>query len=306
MPNTPDTPPTMHTDFDLQARIGQLFVYPVKSCGAVEVSEALLTETGLEFDRAWMVVDEKNEFVTQRQLPRMCLVQPQLKHTDMVLRAPGMLTLHIALDKVEQACRASVWGQDCAAYDMGDLAAQWFTDFLMHERPVGMPAHKLRLVRFDPEHLRLSNTKWTNNVEALNQFSDGYPILVAGQASLDELNKRLVAHNHTAVAMQRFRPNIVLDGLEAHDEDRVGSLRIATQEGGVELALVKPCPRCPIPNVNPLTGVPSPEVGDTLQTYRQDARLEGAVSFGMNAITLSGALQVLRVGQTVQGTWMFV
>jgi uncharacterized protein len=71
------------------------------------------------------------------------------------------------------------------------------------------------------------------------------------------------------------------------------------------LALVKPCPRCPIPNVNPLTGVPSPEVGDTLQTYRQDARLDGAVSFGMNAITLAGVEQVLRVGQTVRGGWAF-
>jgi uncharacterized protein len=297
------TPTT--TAHDFEARISQLFVYPVKSCGAVQVNEALLTDTGLEFDRAWMVVDEKNEFVTQRQLPRMCLIQPQLKHTEMVLRAPGMLALHIALDKVEQPCRASVWGQDCAAFDMGDVAAQWFTDFLRQEWPVGLPIQKLRLVRFDPEHQRLSNTKWTNNVEALNQFSDGYPILVASQASLDGLNQRLTAQGHAQVTMQRFRPNVVLQGVEAHDEDRTSSMHISTSEGTVELALVKPCPRCPIPNVNPHTGVPSPEVGDTLQTYRQDARLQGAVSFGMNAITLSGVDQVLRVGQTVQGRWTF-
>jgi uncharacterized protein len=293
------------TEHDFEARISQLFVYPLKSCAAVEVREALLTETGLEWDRNWMVVDENSEYVTQRQLPRMCLIQPQLKSQEMVLRAPGMLALHISLDKVEHACRASLWGQDCAAYDMGDIAAQWLTDFLMQERPTGMPAHKLRMVRFDPEHQRLSNTTWTKGVEALNQFGDGYPVLVAGQGSLDDLNQRLSAQDHAAVTMQRFRPNVVLDGLQAHDEDRTGSLHIATAEGTVELALVKPCPRCPIPNVNPLTGVPSPEVGDTLQTYRKDARLGGAVSFGMNAITLSGTDQVLRVGQTVRGRWAF-
>ena len=114
-------------------------MYPIKSCAGVQVNEALLTETGLELDRAWMVVDAHGEFVTQREWPRMCLIQPQLKTFEMVLRAPGMLALHIALDTVEQACRASVWGQDCAAFDMGDIAAQWFTDFLAQDLPAGLP-----------------------------------------------------------------------------------------------------------------------------------------------------------------------
>lgn len=296
----PSAPP-----FDLHGSISALFVYPVKSCAGVAVQEALLTETGLEWDRAWMVVDENREFVTQRQLSRMCLIQPQLKTTEMVLRAPGMLALHIALDTVEQPCRASVWGQDCAAYDMGDVAAQWFTDFLMPERPAGQSAQKLRLVRFDPEQRRLSNLQWTQGREALNQFSDGYPMLVASQASLDGLNQRLAAQGHATVSMQRFRPNIVLAGLEAHDEDRTAALHITTGEGTVELALVKPCPRCPVPNIDPLTGVPSPEVGDALQGYRQDVRLDGAVSFGMNAIAVSGLEHVLRVGQAVQGHLVF-
>jgi uncharacterized protein len=301
MTNTPQPA----NDFEVHATIQSLWVYPVKSCAGVQVSEAILTETGLEFDRAWMVVDAEGEFVTQRELPRMCLIQPTLKHYEMVLRAPGMLALHIALDKVEQPCRARVWGQDCAAYDMGDTAAQWFTDFLAQSLPTGTAPRKLRMVRFDPEHQRLSNKKWTQGVEALNQFSDGYPVLVTSQAAVDDLNARLAAQGHSAVTMQRFRPNIVLAGIEAHDEDRVGALHIATAEGAVELALVKPCPRCPVPNINPLTGVPSPEVGDTLQGYRQDARLDGAISFGMNAITVSGFEQVLRVGQVVGANYAF-
>ena len=145
--------------FEINATIQALYVYPIKSCAGVQVNEAILTETGLEFDRAWMLVDEEGEFVTQRELPRMCLIQPTLKHFEMVLRAPGMLALHIALNVVEQPCRASVWGQDCAAYDMGDTAAQWFTDFLAQELPAGTRAMKLRMVRFDPEHPRESDRK---------------------------------------------------------------------------------------------------------------------------------------------------
>ena len=117
-------------DFDLQATIARLYVYPVKSCAGVELHEALLIETGLEFDRAWMVVDAAGEFVTQRELPRMALIRPKLKHHEMVLRAPGMLALHIALDAVEEPVRVTVWDDEVAAYDMGDIAAQWFSDFL--------------------------------------------------------------------------------------------------------------------------------------------------------------------------------
>jgi uncharacterized protein len=299
------TTPLPASAFEVQATIQSLWVYPVKSCAGVPVDEAILTETGLEFDRAWMVVDAQGDFVTQRELPRMCLIQPTLKHYEMVLRAPGMLALHIALDKVEQPCRARVWGQDCAAYDMGDVAAQWFTDFLAQGLTAGTAPRQLRLVRFDPEHQRLSNKKWTQNVDALNQFSDGYPMLVTSQAAVEDLNARLTALGHSAVTMQRFRPNIVLAGIGAHDEDRVGPLHISTAEGPVELALVKPCPRCPVPNIDPLTGVPSPEVGDALQAYRQDARLDGAISFGMNAITLKGFEHVLRVGQAAGANYAF-
>jgi uncharacterized protein len=292
-------------EFDITATIASLWVYPIKSCAGVQVQEAYLAETGLEFDRAWMVVDAQGEFVTQRELPRMCLIQPTLKHYEMVLRAPGMLALHINLDAVEQACRATVWGQECAAYDMGDTAAQWFTDFLAQDRPADTTAKPLRLVRFDPEHQRLSNKKWTGEINALNQFSDGYPILVLSQSAVDDLNTRLAAQHHAPVTLQRFRPNIVLTGIEAHDEDRVNGLHISTAQGVVDLALVKPCPRCPVPNIDPLTAVPSPEVGDTLQGYRQDARVDGAVTFGMNAVVRSGFEQVLRVGQSVGANYQF-
>ena len=92
-------------EFDLQARVSRLFVYPIKSCAGVELQESLLIETGLEFDRAWMVVDEEGEFLSQRELPRMALIRPTLKYSEMVQRAPGMLALHIAFDRVEEPVR---------------------------------------------------------------------------------------------------------------------------------------------------------------------------------------------------------
>ncbi len=297
------------TPADVQARISRLFVYPVKSCAGVELSEALLTETGLDLDRAWMVVDSEGEFLSQREAPRMALIQPAFKRggTELQLRAPGMLALHLRVDAVEAPTRVRVWDDEVPAYDMGDIAAQWFTDFLgLNEQ--GLPradAPKYRLVRFDPEHRRLSDRKWTGDAEALNQFSDGYPVLVLGQAALDGLNTRLQAQGHAPVDIRRFRPNIVLEGLEAHDEDRVGPLQIATAEGEAVLLPVKPCPRCPIPNIDPETAQSSPEVNDTLQTYRQDARVKGALTFGMNSIVTAGVDHVLRVGQPVRASYRF-
>ncbi len=290
---------------DLVASITGLWVYPVKSCGGVQLQEAILLDTGLEFDRAWMVVDAQGVFLSQRELPRMALIQPQLKYHDMVLRAPGMLALHIALDQVEQPVRVTIWDDEVKAYDMGPIAAQWFTDFL------GVTA---RLVRFDPEEKRVSSLRWTGGVEAPNQFSDGYPVLVLSEASLAGLNDKLLAAGAAAVGMARFRPNIVLgnagavgrgEALAPHDEDRVGLLQIETGHGTVQLKPVKPCARCPIPDIDPATAQSSPGVGDMLRTYRQDPRLDGALSFGMNLIVLQGADCLLKVGQGVTADYCF-
>jgi uncharacterized protein YcbX len=278
------------------ARIERLFVHPVKSCAAVEVREALLTDSGLDLDRAWMVVDAQGSFVTQRELPRLALVRPQLKYSEVVLRAPGMLALHLSVDRVEEAVRVKLWDQEVPAFDMGATAAQWFTDFL------GQP---LRLVRFDPDHRRLSSLKWTGGVEATNQFSDGFPVLVCSTASLDVLNGKLQAGGREPVGIERFRPNIVLSGLEAHDEDRIQVMTIATEGAPAQLRPVKPCPRCPIPNVDPATAEVDTRVGDTLQGYRSNALLHGAPSFGMNAIVLAGDGATLKVGQVVTGEWKF-
>jgi uncharacterized protein YcbX len=288
---------------DVQATIAEIWIYPVKSCAGIRVSEAELTDTGLLYDRAWMVVDADDEFVTQRELPRMALIQTAFKMGQLVLRAPGMLALHLALDAAEGPLKVRVWDDEVMACDMGDVAAQWFSDFLGPDAPEGLK--KLRLARFDPEVRRLSSLKWTGGREAMTQFADGFSLLVTSTASLAELNTRLAADGHAAVEMQRFRPNLVLAGVEAHDEDRIGPMHIATDSAAAVIEGVKPCGRCPIPNIDPATARSSPEVSDTLQAYRQDPRLDGAITFGMNAIVLEGDGQVLRVGQIVSADWRF-
>jgi MOSC domain-containing protein len=292
---------------DVSARIERLFVYPVKSCAGIEVQNFLLTDTGPEFDRAWMVVDARGVFVTQRERPSLALVHPRFAPDELLLSAPGMRVLHVALERMMHPASVTVWDDRVSAFDMGDEAAQWLTDFLASSaNPDSGQVHdSYRLVRFDPAYQRISSPRWTGEVQALNQFNDGFPLLVLGTASLELLNQRLVAAGHSSVGIERFRPNVVLSGLQPHEEDLLGVLRIDAGGEQVLLKPVKPCPRCPIPNVDPQTARRSPEVGDLLQSYRREARLNGAVTFGMNAITLRGIGSTLRVGLGVSADFDF-
>ncbi|MBA4261860.1 MAG: MOSC domain-containing protein [Comamonadaceae bacterium] len=291
------------TPADLRAHIAQLWIHPVKSCAGIAVTEAELTPTGLAWDRAWMVVDSEGEFVTQRELPRMALIQPAFKLGQLVLRAPGMLALHLSLEGAEWPIKVRVWDDVVPAWDMGDVAAQWFSDFLGPDAPAGLK--RLRLVRFDPAISRLCSAQWTGGRESVTQFADGFGVLVASTASLDGLNARLATAGQQPVDMRRFRPNIVLGSVEPHDEDRIGAWRIHTPEGVAALENVKPCARCPIPDIDPASAVPAPAVSNALQAYRADPRLNGALSFGMNAIVLAGDGLILRVGQAVTADWRF-
>ena len=286
---------------EFQARIDALWVFPIKSCAGISVQESVLTDKGLAFDRAWMVVDADGEMVTQRELPRMALIQPELTHTELVLHAHGMKALSLTwlVSPHMDQTQVRVWDDVVPAFDMGPAASVWLTHFL------GDDLGPLRLVRFDESHQRVTSTKWTQGVQALNQFSDGFPVLVASAESLEELNTRLAQQGVPAVDMRRFRANVVLSGGYAHDEDRVGVMTIITDDGTVQLNPVKPCPRCPIPNIDPDTSASTPSVNNTLQAYRQDARVNGAITFGMNTIALAGIGRVLRVGQRVSAEWVF-
>lgn len=288
------------SDSDVVGAVERLFIHPVKSCAGIEVQQALLTPTGLQWDRHWMVVDDQGDFLTQRTHPRMALVRPELGAHALTLQAPGQAPLCVPLRPPAGAAPDTtlvrVWNDRVRAWDMGEEAARWFSHCL------GQPC---RLVRFDPSQSRLSSLEWTAGALAQNQFADAFPLLVTSTAALHELNARLAAAGHAGVGMERFRPNVVLGGVEAHDEDRVDLLSIDAADGTIELQPVKPCTRCPIPDIDPATAHSSFAVGDALRRYRQDARMGGAITFGMNAIVRRGVGQVLRTGQRLSANYRF-
>lgn len=277
------------------ATISQINVYPIKSCAGIALDEARMFAHGLEYDRHWMLVDTSGRFVTQRTMPRMALIEPEFAGGELVVRAPGQAPFRTPLDAAvlsdAERIEVTVWRSTLNALDVGGEAAQWFSAFL------GAP---LRLVRFDPAAQRIANRDRTGDTIAPLRFADGYPLLVIGQASLDDLNARLAKKGVDAIPMNRFRPNLVLSGIEAYEEDYIDTLRLETGAGPIGLRFVKPCTRCPIPTIDQLSGAPDPrwphEPTDTLSAYRADSRVDGQMTFGQNAVVVEGAGTVLPAG----------
>ncbi len=147
--------------------------------------------------------------------------------------------------------------------------------------------------------------RWTGAIDATAAFQDAFPLLVASTASLAEVNRRLALAGEAPVTLARFRPSIVVDGLDAHGEDHVDEIVFAGAEGPVRLKLVKPCTRCSIPDVDPERGVAGHAVGDVLAQYRADPRVGGALTFAMNAVIVEGVGRTLAVGMAGEASYAF-
>jgi uncharacterized protein YcbX len=240
------------------------------------------------------VVDPSGVCLTQREYPRMALIRPQLASDQLVLSAPDMPALQLPLARSTGGATLTVqvWEDQVLASDCGQQAADWFSAVL------GVPC---RLARFHPQAERAVSQTWSGGIAATTLFSDGYPLLLISQASLDELNQRLRQAGRAALPMNRFRPNVVVDGIEAFDEDYTETFAL----GEAMLKPVKPCPRCPMPSVDQDSGVVGPDPLDIMQSFRAKPELEGALCFGMNCLVLAGAGQVLRVGQQIEVTLAF-
>jgi hypothetical protein len=280
--------------------VSELNLYPIKSCAGIALQKATLTEAGLcvdgIYDREWMVVGPDGMALTQREHPRMALITPRIRLDTLELRAPGMLRLEIPLGLpapgTERRLEVQVWDDRVLAYDCDETTAAWFSN------AVGTPC---RLVRFHAEARRLTSTKWTGGIAAPTLFSDGYPILLIGDGSLQDLNDKLVAAGRAPLPMNRFRPNLVIGDLPAFDEDYTGEFAI----GEARLKPVKPCPRCPMPSVDQATGTFGPDPLDILRTYRVKPELDDGICFGMNCIVTAGDGSELTVGQPVEQALAF-
>jgi uncharacterized protein YcbX len=267
------------------ARIASLHVYPVKGCRGVAPSSVTVATTGLAIDgigdREWMVTDRAGRFLTQRELPRLALIETAVSDGALTLSVPDVPPL--ALDRADGTLRdVVVWRSAVRGIDMGHKAADWLSAWL---------AADVRLVRFDRSDERACNPEFAGESGAHTFFADGYPILVIGDASLADLNSRLAARGQPALPMNRFRPNVVLQGLPPYAEDHLDTIVV----GDVALRCVKPCVRCQVTTTDQYSAQVGLEPLRTLGEYRLSERMEG-VTFGMNAIVVAGAESSLAVG----------
>lgn len=248
--------------------VSELAIYPVKSFAQIPLKKAYIDSFGLNHDRRWMVVDKHGKFVTQRQQPRMCLIKPELIQPELIeqgisITAPGMDALTITAPAAVKTREVTVWNDQCSAFDCGDAVAQWLSHFLSIE---------CRLVFFPADEIRQVDLQFAQEGDR-TAFSDGFPILLISQASLDDLNSRM----ESPLPMERFRPNLVVSGCEPFAEDNWRRIKI----GELTMRIVKPCSRCVIPSIDINSGEKGVEPTKTLLSYR---KRDNKIYFGQNVI----------------------
>jgi hypothetical protein len=264
------------------ATLTALFVYPVKSMRGIPYREVRVSATGLEWDRQWMVVDAKGTFLSQRTHPRLARIVPEITKDALVLSAPDAPTLRVPLTLTGPQVPVHVWKDSCVGVEQGAAAHEWVSGIL--GRPV-------RLVRVAPDMERAASREFAGSTPAPLGFPDGYPMLVCNETSLADLNQRLPE----PLPMERFRPNLVVNGLPAWAEDHIDTLTV----GPVTLRLVKPCTRCVIPSLDHRTGEPSIDPLPALRKFRFSKALRG-IMFGENAVIVAGAGAAIRRGASCQ------
>jgi uncharacterized protein YcbX len=248
--------------------LSNLTYYPIKACRGFDVAESRVERMGLADDRRMMVVTPEGEFLTQREQPKLALITPTLKNDTVTLSAPNFDSIHFAIQKSGTPTSVNIWkSTGVSAIDQGEETAQWLSSWL---------GTSVRLVHVDERIKRKLNPEYAVSAEDHTGFADGYPILIISEESLRDLNSKLGA----PLPMNRFRPNLVVKGCEPFAEDTWKRIRI----GEVEMALVKPCPRCVVTTIDKETLERNKEPLKTLNSYRKQ---EGGAMFGMNVIPLN-------------------
>jgi uncharacterized protein len=270
-------------------RIQSLFRYPVKGCRGEELQSAVLGPRGIEGDRHWLIVTSDGTFLTQRELPRMALISPQLCSSGLSLSAPGCLSVEIGPAPKGQRLRARVWTNVCDVVDQGETAARWLSRYL------GVVC---RLVIMADGFVRPVNPEFGRPDDQVS-FADGYPLMATTTASLDDLNGRL----DSPLPMNRFRPSLVIEGSEPWAEDDWQRLEVLPN--GLTFRVVKPCARCVVTTTDQANGVREGE--EPLKTLNRFRRQElpgkpGGVMFGQNLIHdwTSSRRLALHVGDRLQ------
>jgi uncharacterized protein len=267
-----------------QLTLSEIWIYPIKSLGGIQMNSARVFEKGLQYDRRWMLVDENGTFMTQRNFPEMSLFKlsingdeltitfrknvNDLEHPSIVLKASSP-----ALGKVIPAV---IWKDLVQTVEVDFRISKWFSDHLQ------IPC---KLVSFPETHPRPVDPLYKVNDEHVS-LADAYPFLVVGQSSLDDLNEKL----KMPIPMNRFRPNFVFTGGEAFEEDHWKAFAI----GNNRFIGVKPCARCAVPTIDQDTAEQGIEPSLTLSTYR---KRDHKILFGQNAVAVDH--QWVHVGDAI-------
>lgn len=257
-------------------QLSEIWHYPVKSMIGVQHSTLTVDKRGFVFDRHWMLVTPEGQFLSQRQLPKMALIAAKISGNQLELTLPESITHRVTNDGT-RALNVTVWGDICAAIEPDSQASALLSEFL------STPCH---LITFAPDHVRSVDPDFANSDDQVG-FADAFPFLLISQASLDDLNQRL----STPVDMRRFRPNLVVTGCQAYDEDSWKLVRI----GDITFRVNKPCSRCAIPGLDPDTGERTKEILSVLAQYR---KRDNQIFFGQNL--LQNSTGSLSVGNNVE------
>jgi uncharacterized protein len=261
-------------------QISQLFIYPVKSLSGIAKQSVEITNTGFKHDRRWMLVDENNVFLTQRTHPQMALLQTAETEKGIAVfhkqNAQASITIPFE-NAYSKKLTVTVWDDICEAVEVDQHLNKWFSDMLNIN---------CKLVYMPDDSKRLVDKRYAGNGE-VTSFSDGYPILMIGQSTLDNLNEKLTE----TIPMDRFRPNIVFTGGHAHIEDELSAFSIDK----INFLGVKPCARCVMTTINQQTAQGGKEPLKTLSTYRQK---NNKIYFGQNVLQQQNG--IINVGDEIK------
>lgn len=266
-------------------QLSEIWIYPVKSLGGIALKEAKVTVRGLENDRRWLLVDENGLFLTQREHPELALFQPEMDSEFLKITHKGTqsetLKVSVTTDysKLKSKVKVQIWEDEVEAYEVSDNANAWFSERL------GFVA---KLVYMPEENHRKVDPDYAVSADNETAFSDGFPFLLIGQSSLDDLNSRL----EIPVPIRRFRPNFVFTGGEAYEEEKWKEFTIAS----LDFYGVKPCGRCVMTTINPELGIFAGK--EPLRTLSKYKKVGEKVIFGQNVIAKQGGAIV--VGDLVE------
>ena len=260
--------------------VSELYIYPVKSLGGIKIDTAELTDRGFRHDRRWMLVDNDNRFLTQREHSQMALIGTSITEDGIYVFQKSSPSQHVLIPFSYSSGKkiiVNIWDDLCDAVAVSDELNEWFSDAL---------SISCKLVHMPDDSLRKVDERFAVTKNEVTSFSDAYPILIISQESLNDLNSRL-PHE---LPMNRFRPNIVVEGCEPYEEDTMQHFRI----NGIDFYGVKLCARCVMPTINQDTAEKSKEPTRTLYSYR---RREHNVYFGQNVLYHNAG--VIKVGDTL-------